>query len=51
MADKGEIFSTLLKIANQNNIRVLFADFKASDGRILNQRIGIRAGMDIDKIN
>lgn len=51
MADKGDIFSTLIKIAHQNGLRVLFADFKSSDGRILGKRIGIRAGMDIDDIN
>lgn len=51
MVDKGEIFSVLIKIAYQNNIKVLFTDLKASNGRILNQRIVIRAGMDIDSIN
>lgn len=51
MIDKGDIFSILIKIAHQNGLRVLFADFKSSDGRILGKRIGIRAGMDIGDIN
>ena len=51
MSDKGEIFSVLIRIAYQNNIKVLFTPLNSSDGRIWNNRIAIRAGMDIDNIN
>lgn len=51
MIDKGDIFSELIKIAHEYGLRVLFSDFKSSDGRILNKRIGIRIGMNIDDTN
>ncbi|HIY02391.1 MAG TPA: ImmA/IrrE family metallo-endopeptidase [Candidatus Blautia faecipullorum] len=51
MTDKGEVFSALIRIAYQNDIKVLFTPLEASDGRILGNKIAIRCGMGIDNIN
>lgn len=52
MRDKGEVFSTLLHIAAENNIKVqLFPNFRGSYARLHGNRIGIRSQMGIDDIN
>ena len=52
MRDKGEIFADLLNIAKKREMRIqIFPEFKGYQGMLYKNRIAIRGGMDIDKIN
>lgn len=52
MRDKGEIFATLVHIAEKNDIRVqLFPEFPGVKGRLRGKRIGLRSKLDIDEMN
>lgn len=50
--DKGEIFCKLIHLAVKNGITVRFVPFRACDGRIKGDRIGIRQSLGtIDEFN
>ncbi len=50
--DKGEIFCRLVHLAVKNGITVKFVPFRAYDGRIKGDRIGIRQSLGtIDEFN
>ena len=51
MRDKGEIFEQLMHLAYKAGYSVAFVPFKTYDGRVRNNRIGIRQDMSIDDIN
>lgn len=52
MRDKGEIFSKLVSIAKERDIKIqMFPEFRGYKGRLYKCRIAIRSGMDIDNIN
>ena len=45
------MFEQLMKLAADNQIRVLFCELPSSDGRLCGQRIALRAGMDLEETN
>lgn len=51
MRDKGEVFAQLMHLAYEIGYSVVFVPFKTYDGRVKNDRLGIRQDMSIDDIN
>lgn len=51
MRDKGEVFEQLVHLAGKAGFNVRLVPFKAYDGRVIGDRIGIRQDMSIDDIN
>ncbi len=45
------IFEQLMKLAADNQIRVLFCNLTAADGRLYGNRIAIRAGLPLTQVN
>lgn len=51
MRDKGEVFEQLINLAYKAGCSVKFVPFRAHDGMLKGDRIGIRQGLSIDDIN
>ena len=49
--DQGKIFERLLHLAMNRGLIVRFAPLRASNGRIMGERIGLRQDMGIEEIN
>ena len=49
--DQGKVFESLLRLADARDLNVRLLPFRASEGRLKGNRIGIVRDLTIDRIN